>query len=139
MSPLKPITLAGADARDDRGLRIYPLAAAGLTWETVENLHVLSLAPGATRGGHYHEHAREWIFIFSGPARISWWEPGGEETHTLTVAEGEPAFFEIYPRTAHSVHNPSDREIFLVAFNDRAGGGTISTPPLLGPAGEETP
>lgn len=139
MSPLQPIILAGADGRDDRGLRIYPLAAAGVPRETVENLHVLSLSPGATRGDHYHEHAREWILILSGPALVSWREPGGEEAHTLTVAEGEPAFIEIPPRLAHSVHNPSDREIFLVAFNDLPGEGPIPTSPLLGPAEEETP
>lgn len=106
--------------RDSQGWSVDPLAAAGMGPETIGNLHAASIAPGALRGNHLHTNATEWLLVFGGPFEIFWRKTPESNTETVKVKEAEPALFEFGPNMPHTVRNVSSRDIYILAFNNKA-------------------
>jgi dTDP-4-dehydrorhamnose 3,5-epimerase-like enzyme len=125
MASMKRVELRETTWKDDRGWGINPLEAAGLSRESLGNLHVVSIEPGAIRGNHYHTSATEWILICSGPAKVVWRSRDADSIHETLVSGTEPALFEIPPNVGHAVLNNSKGYVYLISFSDSYERGTV--------------
>jgi len=125
MASLKRVELRETTWRDDRGWGINPLEAAGLSRESLGNLHVVSIKPGTIRGNHYHTSATEWILVCGGPAKVVWRSGDEDFIHEALVRKAEPALFEIPPNVEHAVLNNSKGDIYLISFSDSYERGTV--------------
>ncbi len=131
MVQVRKINLTPSSWSDERGWGINPAAAAGRKDGTVGNLHAVSIRPGAERGNHHHPDATEWLLVFGGPGRIAWRPIGQDAIHREDTDGTRPVLYEIPPNVEHAVTNPSDREIYLIAFTDSPNYDTIRGPSLF--------
>ncbi|MEW6442955.1 MAG: hypothetical protein AB1640_18620 [bacterium] len=121
----------GPGEKDPRGWRVDLLEASGQSAESLGDLHVVSLLPGSVRGNHLHPHAREWLLMFGGPARLAWRSGRNGDVQEIAVEGRGPALFEILPGVEHALKNLSDGEIYLVAIREAQSQETTSCPALL--------
>jgi len=82
---------------DERGWVAWPVSENLLQGNKVSNVHMPLLKPGAIRGNHYHAHAFEYVFVFSGPCKARFSDPKTGETMEITVTDKEPKLFKISP------------------------------------------
>jgi dTDP-4-dehydrorhamnose 3,5-epimerase-like enzyme len=118
MVKLKRIELRDKTWADERGWGINPLEAAGLSKESLGNLHVVSIRPGHLRGNHYHTTAHEWLLTCGGPAKIYWRSGHTESISEVLVNGQEPLLFEIPPNVEHAIVNQAKENIYLLSFHN---------------------
>jgi dTDP-4-dehydrorhamnose 3,5-epimerase-like enzyme len=132
MANVKRVELQDTIWKDYRGWGVNPIESAGISRESLGNIHIVSIKPGAIRGNHYHTNATEWILICGGSARIAWRALNKKSIHEVVVNEADPALFEIQPNIEHAVLNDSDKEIYLISFSNSYERCTVSSSSLFG-------
>lgn len=125
MPEIKRYNLEDAVSQSDRGWGMNPLEIIGLMSESLGNVHVASLEPGAVRGNHCHTKATEWILIFGGPSVLAWRASDDDVINEINITNDQPELFEIPSHIAHAVKNNSDHDIYLISLNDSFDRGTV--------------
>lgn len=109
------------DRNDGRGSAFY-LPDEALRWlGGVEEMHLVTIRPGAIRGNHVHHRRREVIVVRSeGPWELAWrvageeGEGGGEvETQRFEGAQG--VLLCVEPGVAHALKNLGDEELLVAS------------------------
>ncbi len=128
---MRPIDLSEPSWADERGWGLRPLEALPVERAEVEDLHVVSLRPGAVRGNHVHERGTEWLLVCGGPAVAAWRAPGQSEVGRMEIPGDAPYLLEVPAGMEHAVENVGREIIHLVAFSDEAEPPTRQVEPLL--------
>ncbi len=129
MAIMKQIELQDTIWEDDRGWGIDPIRSVGISKESLGDMHLVSIKPGAVRGNHYHAKAIEWILVLAGQVKIVWRSLNEDSIHEVTV-NSEPAMFEFPPNVEHAVLNVSDMDAYLLSFSNSYERGTVRSPLL---------
>ena len=77
------------------------------------------LKPGSIRGNHYHAHAFEYVFVFSGPCKTCFFDQKTGDAMEIIVTDKEPKLFKIAPYTTHAFKNIGRNNIFLLCYEER--------------------
>lgn len=121
---------------DSRGWTVNPFRSANICGMAPANVHIVVSKPGAIRGNHIHPRTREWLTVIDGRVRMCWTESAedGRRARPRSAMVTGPVLIEIGPGIVHSIENCSDRDVYLLAFNDGPEGAvqTISSTELLG-------
>ena len=131
MGGIRKIELEGHFSRDGRGWVFYPLGTIGGEGAVNRNFHTVSMKPGAVRGNHCHEGASEWLLFCGGPATLAWRTRDGGESGENHVGGDDPELYHVPAGVEHAIRNVSDREIYLVVFQDKPEFETARCGPLL--------
>ncbi|HEX6533018.1 MAG TPA: cupin domain-containing protein [Gemmatimonadaceae bacterium] len=105
---VEPITVHA----DARGVVVEPATPEMLPAQ--RNVHLVTSAPGAVRGNHYHDRGTE-VAVLVGPALVRLREEG--VVRDVEVPAGEAWRFTIPPRVSHAFQNTGKDLLVLVAFN----------------------
>ena len=97
---------------DARGSVFEPLDAQGLAQQ--RNVHIVTTAPGETRGNHRHLRGIE-VATISGPALIRLREAG--QLHELNIPDGETWRLTIPAGVTHAYRNTGTGIMLIVGFN----------------------
>ena len=89
--------------------------------ETLATFHLVSVAPGETRGQHYHPAHDEWLYLFAHPGVFIWQDRAGQVQERLI--EGDHTMIRIHPGIAHAVSNPGPGRLYLLAWREPAADG----------------
>lgn len=102
---------------DERGWVLFP-------WKGIEGtidpdtLHIVHVAPGATRGNHYHPQATEWICSIEGEGLLTWRSVDDGTVNELHL-EAQRTCVRISPGVRHAVKNIGPGELLLVAVREK--------------------
>jgi mannose-6-phosphate isomerase-like protein (cupin superfamily) len=100
------------------GWSAYPFTGSfGAPGADIRGVHVVSIYPGQVRGNHYHEHANETLFIFSGKGIFYWEEEGALRQHQV---EGGLHVITVPPGVRHAFRNTGTEPVYLLAVRDGA-------------------
>jgi len=115
----EPLSVLRLEDRDDgRGSAFY-LPDEALRWlGGVEEMHVVTIRPGAIRGNHVHLRRREVIVVRSeGPWELGWRVPGGEseEVERRRFEEAQGVLLCVEPGVAHALKNLGERELVVAS------------------------
>ena len=130
MAEPRQLDLTALQRDDHRGWSLNPILASGLAAGAIGNLHVVSIKPGTSRGNHVHQEATEWLLVFGGAATLIWRSPTQPTPIELHLEGSRPWLFEIPPEVEHSILNPLNEDIYLVAFYDQPDPATEPCPTL---------
>jgi oxalate decarboxylase/phosphoglucose isomerase-like protein (cupin superfamily) len=100
---------------DPRGIVVEPATPEMLPSQ--RNAHLVTTAPGAVRGNHYHERGTETAVVL-GPALVRVREHTG--VRDIHVPAGEAYRFTFPPRVSHAFQNTGTTPMLLTAFNTSA-------------------
>lgn len=83
-------------------------------------LSILEIAPGCSRGGHYHKRKHEWFCCTEGDCRFSLVRKGKEQTSTLHGNPDYREFVEVPPFVGHVLanNNAVDRCVLLIISSE---------------------
>ncbi|MBI5190864.1 MAG: cupin domain-containing protein [Nitrospirae bacterium] len=81
----------------------------------IRAVHVVAIMPGQVRGNHYHEKAKELLFMFSGTGMLYWEEDGHAKERLIS---GEPVIVTIPPGVKHAFRNTGEDTVYLIAVRD---------------------
>lgn len=118
---MKGLAITELDAHTDkRGWNVHPFDEAGLAKGALSNLHVVSMAPGTTRGNHLHKRQTEQILPVGGPCLFKAADPRTGERHEEVFDAERPVHVRVAPGIAHVFKNISDHVVYLVCAGDTA-------------------
>lgn len=100
---------------DPRGVVLEPATPELLPLQ--RNAHLVTTAPGAVRGNHYHERGTE-VAVVLGPALVRVRESTG--VRDIHVPAGEAYRVTFPPRVSHAFQNTGTTPMLLMAFNTSA-------------------
>jgi dTDP-4-dehydrorhamnose 3,5-epimerase-like enzyme len=105
------------DSGDQRGAS-FPIGG-----EWVEFLgkaidcHISTVAPGQTRGNHFHERKREVIIVVHRDRWTMCWDTGSDTSPQRREFSGAGAvMIKTYPGASHAVVNSGEEELHLFAL-----------------------
>lgn len=81
-------------------------------------IYCVTIAPGARRGDHYHEHKLEWFTCVSGEATILIEEQGGAQ-HKVELSARQPKLVFCAPFTAHALLNRGTVPAVIVSYGSK--------------------
>ena len=127
MNDVKRIDLQPHTWTDHRGWVTNPIEAANIQNALPGSIHIATLNPGSIRGNHFHPKSKEWLLIFGGPARFYWRSCKEAAPHEVIIRDSGPVLFEIPPGIEHAVVNPTQHDVYLMAFSDSNDRDTVKT------------
>lgn len=104
---------------DDRGWVLGPGSLEDFGSGGPRHLHLVSVAPGAVRGNHYHELSREHVCLMGSRAKIAVVDLNGSAREEAEVSCAEPLVLTIEPGVIHAIKNVGDETLFLLCCTDR--------------------
>ena len=104
--------------RDARGWNTHPIPYELIEQHKLDNVHLVSLEPGAVRGNHAHKRQTEYIFIMGGPCRVAALNKATAEISELVVQPGDMYLFKVGPGVGHGFKNISNQTIYALCFSD---------------------
>lgn len=121
MSAVEFLEIAGETHEDPRGFIFFPWQqGVQEPQEALRTLHLISIAPGQTRGNHLHPGHREFLYAFHGAGVLLWEEPPGQVQERLLT--GRRTLVRIPPGIAHALRNPGPGVLYLLAWRERVAG-----------------
>jgi uncharacterized cupin superfamily protein len=104
------------DTGDERG-SAWKMAGVLARLTSVEDVHMMTLRPGHSRGHHLHKVRNEVIVVHGeGPWRLAWDdEQGGSRERRFS---GGVAAAFIQNGRAHAIENIGTGDIFVIGFSD---------------------
>lgn len=103
---------------DARGWNTHPVDYDLLTDGHVQNIHIVSMEPGAQRGNHIHRVQTEHIFIMGGPCLVAACDPETQERIDMVVQPGEVILFRAAPGIAHVFKSQAQTTVFALCYSD---------------------
>lgn len=104
---------------DARGWVVEPIVADRCGERGPQNVHMVSVAPGAVRGNHYHARQREFLCLIGSRARIVVVDRATSLRDETEVACDEPLLLEALPNVIHAVKNVGDEMLYLLCYADQ--------------------
>lgn len=81
-------------------------------------VYITSATPGQSKGGHYHEIAKEWFTLLTGKATLRLKDIDTGEEMTLNLDVSNPVTIFVPPRVAHRFDNDYNDDFILLAYTD---------------------
>ena len=103
---------------DARGFNTHPVDYKLLASGGVDNVHIVSLTPGAVRGNHVHHRQTEYFMLMGGPCRVVAKNMETGETFEHTHNPGDVVLYRADPGIAHVFKNIGDVEMFALCYSD---------------------
>lgn len=120
-----------AHNRDARGWNIHPIDYALLEAGGVDNIHIVSMEPGAIRGNHLHRRQTEYVFIIGGPCLVAAKNPETGEEFSIVVEQDDLHIFRASPGVAHAFKNVSGHTVYALCHSDlRFDPGNVDMEPF---------
>jgi UDP-2-acetamido-2,6-beta-L-arabino-hexul-4-ose reductase len=117
--------------RDARGALYEALRFSSQAIAAGGQIYVYTVAPGARRGDHFHEHKCEWFTCVAGQVRLLMKTKDGVRVDE-TLGADLPRLVFAGPGTSHAVLNETEKEAVIVAYAskefDPADSDTILEP-----------
>jgi len=108
---------------DSRGFLVEFMNAPDLPAGMKEfaQIYVVTLAPGAVRGNHYHKHKFEWVSAVAGKIRmiVEDVETKNKKEIILDSSAETVRRFCIRPGNAHAFENVSDEVAVIVVYTNK--------------------
>lgn len=121
MADVEFIDLTGKIHEDPRGLSFFPWPGQVRNPQDIlKSFHLVSIAPGQSRGNHLHPGHIEWLYLFHSPGELIW-EPISGELKEQRVS-GNRTLIRIPAGIAHAVRNPGPEVLYLMAWREAADG-----------------
>jgi dTDP-4-dehydrorhamnose 3,5-epimerase-like enzyme len=119
----------GRESNWDRGFVIEPLTiyrdARGTLFEALRfslqdipkggQIYVYTVAPGARRGDHFHDHKSEWFTCVAGRVRLLMKTKDGDRVDEMLDANAPQMVF-VGPGTSHAVANETQEIAVIMAY-----------------------
>lgn len=85
----------------------------------VQEMHFVTIEPGAVRGNHYHRGRKEFMFVHhDGPWLLAWSNPQAQDT-SIQEFDGEGGVIvEISSEIVHAVKNQGANTLHVVSCSD---------------------
>jgi oxalate decarboxylase/phosphoglucose isomerase-like protein (cupin superfamily) len=103
--------------RDERGWVVFPWKKGDPPIDPA-TVHVVHIAPGMTRGNHYHPRVSEWLCPLDGEGVLAWRSPASAASGEL-VLEPRSACVRIPAGVRHAVINTGGGDLLLIAARER--------------------
>lgn len=81
-------------------------------------LSLLTIAPGCTRGGHYHTRKKEWFCCLHGRCVIVTTDVTIKDQQYISLSEDNIKFVAVNPRKSHTVVNTGSYKCELLVICD---------------------
>lgn len=101
--------------RDARGALYEALRFSSRDIPAGGQIYVYTVAPGARRGDHFHEHKSEWFTCVSGRVRLLMKTKHGDRVDEMLDAEA-PRMVFAGPGTSHAVVNETREVAVIMAY-----------------------
>lgn len=82
-------------------------------------IYVTNAKPGQSKGGHYHEKAKEWFTLLKGKCTLVLIDVKTLIVTKIKMDESEPKTIFVPPFIAHEFYNTGKEEFLLLAATDR--------------------
>jgi dTDP-4-dehydrorhamnose 3,5-epimerase-like enzyme len=107
------------DTGDSRGSSFVPPLRSLVFIDTVRDIHIATINPGAVRGNHYHQYRREILCILYSDRWSFHWDSGpNTETQMETFSGSGVVVVEIEPQASHVLRNDGTSEIRMIGFSN---------------------
>ena len=100
---------------DDRGILYEALRFSSQAIPQGGQIYVYTVAPGARRGDHFHQHKSEWFTCVSGQLRLLMKTKDGDRFDEQLDSDS-PRLVFAGPGTSHAVVNETEKEAVIVAY-----------------------
>lgn len=104
--------------RDHRGWVSNFLDFLPITTDNLKNVHIVSLAPGQTRGNHFHKKQHEALVVLGDEIFVRARNHETGEKYEETVGAERPVMFFVSPFVSHAFENRGEKMAYLVCFTD---------------------
>ena len=101
--------------RDPRGILFEAFRFSSQRIPQGGQIYVYTVAPGARRGDHYHQHKSEWFTCVYGQLRLLMKTKDGDRFDEQLDSDS-PRLVFAGPGTSHAVVNETDKEAVIVAY-----------------------
>ena len=101
--------------RDARGILYEALRFSSQAIPQGGQIYVYTIAPGARRGDHFHQHKSEWFTCVSGQLRLLMKTKNGDRFDEQLDSDS-PRLIFAGPGTSHAVVTETDKEAVIVAY-----------------------
>ncbi len=108
---IEPLTVH----RDVRGALYEALRFSSQNIPQGGQIYVYTLAPGARRGDHFHEHKSEWFTCVAGRARLLMKTKNGDRVDEALDADA-PRMVFAGPGTSHALVNETHEVAVIMAY-----------------------
>jgi oxalate decarboxylase/phosphoglucose isomerase-like protein (cupin superfamily) len=106
-----------SDGGDEPGFSFTTPNEALAFLQSVNDVHMVSVQPGAIRGNHDHLRRREAIVLFPGTSRSFDWDEARRTTPQHRNFSGNTAvMILVSPGASHAIRNDGGGEMWLVAI-----------------------
>ncbi len=102
--------------KDTRGSFFEILRSEDTGIHPFGQISISTAKPGETKGGHYHLRKREWYFIVTGKAEISFWERDGSGKKMLSLEDTDMEAVEMPIGVFHSIRNIGAGELVILIY-----------------------
>jgi dTDP-4-dehydrorhamnose 3,5-epimerase-like enzyme len=97
--------------KDERGKIIGILNSV-----EIKEINLAESNPGTTRGGHYHKHTTEFIYIIRGTGKLEWVETKTKRNGKMSYKAGD--IFEVEPLSIHTMDSRTKTLCMKFLTND---------------------
>lgn len=118
--PVAGIEVAKLEDHGDVRGRSWLLAEGLRFLNGVEDIHMMTLLPGHTRGQHFHERKREVLVVeHEGSWCLRWDDGDGEEPQAQAFDGSGAVMVSIPPGCAHAIENCGTGSMRVLGLSDR--------------------
>jgi len=108
---------------DERGYLVEYLKAGELedSMKSFGQIYLSTIAPGHTRGNHFHRHKHEFFGLMTGKVTlvVEDVDTGRREEHELDSGGDHIYRVRVGPGVAHAITNTSDELVVLCSYTDK--------------------
>lgn len=101
--------------RDTRGALYEAIRFSSQDIPSGGQLYVYTVAPGARRGDHFHDHKSEWFTCVAGRVRLLMKTKDGDRVDEILDADAPQMVFA-GPGTSHAVANETQEIAVIMAY-----------------------
>ena len=81
-------------------------------------IYVTSAKPGETKGGHFHEIAKEWFCLIKGKAKLHLEDINNKNYTCILLDSNKPETIYVPPNIAHEFENIGKQDFILIAYTN---------------------
>ena len=109
------------DTGDTRGSSFVPPPECLEFIDSIRDMHIATILPGAVRGNHYHRQHREVVVVVHSDRWSFHWDSGpGSAIRTEECLGAGAVMLAIEPLAAHAIRNDGAAELYVIGFSNVA-------------------